>query len=127
MATQLNVLQNSIFPDPDLSDSPELYFRFSGSSARGVFTEKSVQITPQDIVSTDTFFNSLSISPSLHGTGIEDVSIELHFDGNCEVSLCHLKPSDEEVLIQKAMIQGSTWTSDPVQLRKLKEGLLFVR
>jgi GT2 family glycosyltransferase len=130
------LIQKLLFPDPALSDCLELYFRGAKDAVR---IQKDAErtflaISPGTTLTTDTFFNSLSLSPWSAATHLKTVAVELKFSGSCEITVCWLKNSElselsalEETILQTEHAQNCLWRSRSFDLALLKEGLLFVR
>jgi GT2 family glycosyltransferase len=115
-------IQKFIVPDPELSDCPELYFRGAPEITNG----PTLRVAAGGKLSTDTFFNSLSLSPWVHATQLKRVAVQITLQGSGEIEICHLR-KDRETVLQTAELQSGTWVSDAFEIGTLGGGLLYAR
>lgn len=147
--TQMHPIQKLIFPDPELSDCPELYFRardgavrvrervderaHEGRPGHGDRPEgrgtKFLEVDSKAILTTDTFFNCLSLSPWSHATKLTRVALQVTIRGSCTVSVLHATQpgSTKDRVLQSEEVGTGTWRSDLFNIQDLRTGLLHVR
>ena len=80
----MRVLQNSVFPTFSLCSEKELYFRFNDdvnlNMNRSIFT-----LCKNGKLSTDTYFNSISVGKWKRHTQVNDLSLNLTFKGKIKL------------------------------------------
>lgn len=80
----MRVLQNSVFPTYSLCSEKELYFRFTDdvdlNMNRSIFT-----LWKNGKLSTDTYFNSISVGKWKRHTQVNDLSLNLTFKGKIKL------------------------------------------
>jgi galactofuranosylgalactofuranosylrhamnosyl-N-acetylglucosaminyl-diphospho-decaprenol beta-1,5/1,6-galactofuranosyltransferase len=130
-----HLLQEFIFPDPELSDCRELYYRNAENTNQdNNVGQTTLRIAKGQSISTDTFFNSFTLSPWHEATPIQNIFISVSGQGSCKIQVCHLSSSKDakEQILETASINSSgpsaiKWQSQPLNLRELKNGLAYLR
>ncbi|MBQ8108792.1 MAG: glycosyltransferase [Clostridia bacterium] len=97
------VLQELLFPAPDLCGAPEMYFRSDGA----VPARDTARLEKGASISADTFFNAFSVGKWRGYTRLDNLSLRLEVEGAARVALTHIHAAQDgaarSVLAERAL------------------------
>lgn len=87
-------LQQVLLPQSTICDVKEMYFRGEGIT----YKENIIKISKNNILTSDTYFNSFSYKKWIKYTNLSNLSIEFDIQGVCDIYLCGTKIDEKNII-----------------------------
>lgn len=89
------VLQNILFPHPDVCSRTQMYF--NGDNISVFMDDAHCNIPAGQTVSTNTYFNSFSIGKWLKYTTMNNLYLRLTLKGSFHLQICHVRKMNNQM------------------------------
>ena len=122
------ITQSAVFPSYDLCSDEDLYFRLNERCLLQYGEVSRVVMHKGGVLSTDTYFNSVSVGKWKSLTGLTDLTLQLRFKGAVALKWSWHRTHNRQIVIGEAKL-SSVDINQPVQIpvpqyERLSDGVI---
>ena len=122
------ITQSAVFPSYDLCNDEDLYFRLNERCLLQYGEVSRVVMHKGGVLSTDTYFNSVSVGKWKSLTGLTDLTLQLRFKGAVALKWSWHRTHNRQIVIGEAKL-SSVDINQPVQIpvpqyERLSDGVI---
>ena len=122
------ITQSAVFPSYDLCSDEDLYFRLNERCLLQYGEVSRVVMHKGGVLSTDTYFNSVSVGKWKSLTGLTDLTLQLRFKGAVALKWSWHRTHNRQIVIGEAKL-SSVDVNQPVQIpvpqyERLSDGVI---
>ena len=122
------ITQSAVFPSYDLCSDDDLYFRLNERCLLQYGEVSRVVMHKGGVLSTDTYFNSVSVGKWKSLTGLTDLTLQLRFKGAVALKWSWHRTHNRQIVIGEAKL-SSVDINQPVQIpvpqyERLSDGVI---